>query len=262
MPYLYKIIGIVRTTPAFDTSIRVFFVLVVKCGWKPMLYHVGMCHHEFGLAQMTDALHEVRRIIIVDRSILNMNQLGFAYAEGVSEAILFPASESDTDRRTIFPNECLQVFAQMFALEGGQLTKPVNKAAQKTSPRRLTITLRYTDWWYWESNAPLRIEDSWSEDFVAPASVEEIVLELETRNGKKPELDALISRQISKWEFHTAAEVDLVHVGKPMEEFWVGSSKPGGLDYNHHTKIINRSNIMGKDEMLYYTVKMRWRKAA
>jgi hypothetical protein len=196
-----------------------------------------------------------------------MNQLGFAYAEGVNEAILFPASESDTDRRTIFPNECLQVFAQMYALENrDQLTQRVNKAAQKIPPRRLTITLRYTDWWYWESNAPLRIEDSWSKHFVAPASVEEIVLELETRNGKKPELDALISRQISKWEFHTAAEVVLVHVGKPMEEFWVGSSKPGGLDYDHHAKIVNRSNIVGnivgKDEMLYYTVKMRWRKAA
>jgi hypothetical protein len=149
----------------------------------------------------------------------------------------------------------------MYALEWGQLTEAVNKASMKTPPRRLTITLRYTDWWDWEGNAPLRISDSWSKEFEAPDSVEEIILELETRNGKKAELDALISRQISKWTFHTAKEVDLVLAeGKLVKEFWVGSSKPGGAMYDHHTELVNRSRILEKDEMLYYTVKMRWRR--
>lgn len=185
---------------------------------------------------------------------------GFAYAEGVNEDILFPTMESDTFRRTIHPNESLQVFAQMYALEWNELTGAVQNASVKTSPRRITITLRYTDWWNWEVDSPLRIEDSWSENFEAPASVEEIVLELETRNGKKPQLDTLISRQVSKWKFRTEDEEDLVLHGQPKEEFWVGSSKPGGATYQHHAELANRSRAMGQDEMLYYNVKLRWRK--
>lgn len=86
-------------------------------------------------------------------------------------------------------------------------------------------------------------------------------MELETRNGKKPELDALISRQVSKWTFHTEKGQDLVLCGSPKEEFYVGSAKPGGAKYQHHFEYANRSGPMGEDEMLYYNVKLRWRKA-
>lgn len=169
--------------------------------------------------------------------------------------------ESDTLRRTIHPNESLQVFAQMYALEWGELTGAVRMASFQKSPRRITITLRYTDWWNWEVNSPLRIADLWAENFEAPNSVEEIILELETRNGKKPELDALVSRQVSKWVFHTENEKDLVLHGQPKEEFWVGSAKPGGATYQHHSEYANQSGPMGQDEMLYYNVKLRWRRA-
>ncbi|TID20148.1 putative oxidoreductase [Venturia nashicola] len=186
----------------------------------------------------------------------------FAYAEGVNEDVLFPVVESDTIRRTIYPNESLQVFAQMYSLEWGELNEAVQNASVKISPRRITITLRYTDWWNWEVNSPLRIDDQWAEKFRAPNSVQEIVLELETRNGKRPELDALISRQISKWTFHTKNEEDLVLHGQRREKFHVGSAIPGGVKYEHHSEYANRSGPMGQDEMLYYTVKLRWRKEA
>ncbi|KAE9989539.1 hypothetical protein EG327_002581 [Venturia inaequalis] len=185
----------------------------------------------------------------------------FAYAEGANEEVLFPVTDSDAFRQTIHPNESLQVFAQMYALERGGLNKAVQNASVKTSPRRITITLRYTDWWNWEVNDPLRIKDTWAEEFKAPNTVEEIVVELETRNGKKPELDALISRQVSKWTFHTEKGQDLVLCGSPKEEFYVGSAKPGGARYQHHSEYANRSGPMGDDEMLYYNVKLRWRKA-
>ncbi|QDS76826.1 hypothetical protein FKW77_002903 [Venturia effusa] len=184
----------------------------------------------------------------------------FAYAEGVNEEILFPTMESDHLRRNIHANESLQVFAQMYMLELDRLNEAVSNASVKASPRRITITLRYTDWWNWEMNSPLRIEDTWAEKFEAPNSVEEVVLELETRNGKKPELDALISRQVSKWVFRTEDRKALVLHGQPKESFWVGSAKPGGVTFPHHTAYANQSGPMGQDEMLYYTVKLKWKR--
>lgn len=149
----------------------------------------------------------------------------------------------------------------MYALEWGQLNEAVRYASVKTSPRRITITLRYTDWWDWELNSPLRIEDKWVQNFEAPNSVEEIIVELETRNGKKPELDALISRQISNWTFRTENQEKLVLYGHPKGEFYVGSAGPGGGTYPHHSEYANQSGPMGRGEMLYYTVKLRWRRA-
>lgn len=261
-PFRNMITGIDPIIQVSATSTQPSCELAVKSGLKPTLCHVRTCLPESGLAPMTDDPHAVRRVNTFGLALaLNKEQIGFAYAEGVNEDILFPASNSDAARRIIYPNESLQVFAQMYSLEWGQLADAVNKASCKTLPRRITITLRYTDWWNWEVNAPLRISNSWSQEFEAPGSVEEIVLEFETRNGKKPELDALISNQVSGWKFRTNTGVDLLLYGKPKEEFWVGSSKPGGTTYEHHSELVNGSRVMGNDEMLYYNVKLRWRRA-
>ena len=63
----------------------------------------------------------------------------------------------------------LHLFAQMFAIEGLRAQKGALRRYFLTTPERqgdfqprmLHVTIRHTDWWFWESEEPLRFKDSW-----------------------------------------------------------------------------------------------------
>jgi hypothetical protein len=171
----------------------------------------------------------------------------------------------------------IQLFPQMFALEGHAMKRFMLDLSVYLRPKTFVITLRYTDWWYWEQNAPLRIRSDWMKDIKVPRSMEQLVMEFETRNGKRDELDAIVSKQISTWKFAienkvvkapdgelvTSCENEfLVHDGgKPVATTWVGFAKVGGANYAHHAPDLNGNpDGLGKDEMLYYVVTMVWRR--
>ena len=92
---------------------------------------------------------------------------------------------------------------------------------KSASPTHLTITLRHSDWWWWEHEAPLALEPkhfgmprpnaisqpsdpfhrrSWGAAFRKISGLKTFVLELETVEKKKDELDAIVSRSPG-WRF-------------------------------------------------------------
>jgi len=98
------------------------------------------------------------------------------------------------------------------------------------NPLKLQITIRHTDWWHWEYGEPLYLdpmqagtayetpsfgssdlfsEKSWGYAFRNLHGLKEFVLELETVESKKSELDAIVSRART-WQFQLADDEYLV----------------------------------------------------
>lgn len=124
----------------------------------------------------------------------------------------------------------------------------------RIAPKRLTITFRHTDWWFWENNEPLGIdpfrpgrtrasemgrthdvdedelERAWGNQFIHLPSLEELVIEFETVMRKRDQLDAIIQRALS-WKFPIQPEESLYLVAEPKSRSaytWVGA-KEGDL---------------------------------
>jgi hypothetical protein len=148
----------------------------------------------------------------------------------------------------------------MFALERGyELNNVLRNAERSIATRHLIITIRYTDWWWWEDNEPLHIESHWMNTVKLPDSLEKLTMELETRQGKKAELDALVTGQVSKWEFSTESDKKLtLSPSSPKSKSYIGTDRPGGESRVHHGVAHNqppdglREPVVG--EMYYYVV--------
>jgi hypothetical protein len=168
------------------------------------------------------------------------------------------------ESRDILPCEIIQVYIQMFALESGdEMKRILAEAEQVLAPRHIIITLRYTDWWYWEHNHPLRIESNWIDSLRLPATVEKITFELETRQGKQAQLDAIVRDKMSTWEFYTVEGTCLVpRSATPSATSHLGTNRPGGRLYAHHYHRFNPTpkgmDPPGTAQMYYYTVTMEF----
>ncbi|PYH47823.1 uncharacterized protein BP01DRAFT_354361 [Aspergillus saccharolyticus JOP 1030-1] len=92
------------------------------------------------------------------------------------------------------------------------------------APKKMTITLRHTDWWFWENNEPLGIDPFragrtpadqmgvrrpltaweegrvWGNQFKRVPSLEELVIEFETVMRKRDQLDAIVQMALG-WRF-------------------------------------------------------------
>lgn len=111
--------------------------------------------------------------------------------------------------------------------------------------RELKITIRHSDWWYWEAghalgldptssgshgtgqpadvNAPLIPNGAWGRSFYYFEGLERFVLELETRAGKKSELDAIVTKG-KEWRFELGDGNSLVlDPAKTKRKGWIGS---------------------------------------
>ncbi|XXG99594.1 hypothetical protein Hte_005934 [Hypoxylon texense] len=142
--------------------------------------------------------------------------------------------------------EGLRVFAQMYKLEGGNLAGLLNTPG--LYPRRVTLTIRHADWWYWESDEPLRFEAGWIKAVcdVLPSSVRELRIELESLERKKDQVDSIAKQMREKWFFKRTDDAALLPdvTGRNVEvSRWSGTSTwhnkrwvrdetaPGRIDY-------------------------------
>ncbi|KAK5791066.1 hypothetical protein VI817_006375 [Penicillium citrinum] len=124
------------------------------------------------------------------------------------------------------------------------------RGACRIAPRKLTITFRHTDWWFWENNDPLGIDpfrpgrtrageegkpvsyrfhnrSPWGEQFCKIPSLEELVIEFETIMRKKDQLDAIIERAL-KWKFPMDTDESLYLVAEPQSlsaYTWIGAKE-------------------------------------
>lgn len=131
----------------------------------------------------------------------------------------------------------------------------------RIAPRKLTITFRHTDWWFWEDDEPLGIdpfrvgrtcahemgpindldldlnlrgeeggERAWGRQFVYIPCVEELVIEFETVMRKRQQLDGIIRRALG-WKFPLQPEKALYLIAEPDSTrawTWIGA-KEGDL---------------------------------
>lgn len=112
----------------------------------------------------------------------------------------------------------LHLFTQQFWLEDSSWpNKARNVALRQKNLRHLKITIRHSDWWWWESSAPLILDakhkgtkgrvirepstaadgfhvNSWGHQFSVFKGLETFELELETVEGKRKELNKIVTR--------------------------------------------------------------------
>ena len=153
--------------------------------------------------------------------------------------------------------ETVQLYVQQYVLEAREWEDRIIARKQRTHGvllRRLTITVRHSDWWGWEHDAPLRMDDSrygsvWRKGFEAFPSLDEFVMELETLERRKAEMD-VIAEGVRKWELNLGNGRVLKTKGIALKtRTWNGSAMfPGGL-----------SAPEGATSLLYYVVTITWK---
>ncbi|KAK8206084.1 hypothetical protein HDK77DRAFT_448660 [Phyllosticta capitalensis] len=107
-------------------------------------------------------------------------------------------------------------FTQLVYLEDGSPNRLFRK--RHFNPRRVTITIRHTDWWNWEDDHDLDLSDF---DLFLPNTTEQLVIEFETIVRKKPQLDPIVAH----WRGKTFKRMDdavFSTVGEPTEYRWSG----------------------------------------
>lgn len=138
----------------------------------------------------------------------------------------------------------IHVFAQQFWLEGahGGFTGFV-RLWNIARPTHLKITIRHSDWWWWEVGEPIALDakregrpsaqhysrpsdlfepESWGARFRDIEGLDVLQLELETLEYKKTELDAIVDR-VQGWQFPLGdSRVLLPNASKTKRTGWVG----------------------------------------
>ncbi|KAH8907036.1 hypothetical protein BR93DRAFT_654759 [Coniochaeta sp. PMI_546] len=127
-----------------------------------------------------------------------------------------------------FEIEGLRAFAQMYKLEDGSLATLLGTPGLR--PRRVTLTIRHADWWFWEQDERLRVEgQKWLEGTceVLPASVREFCVELESLERKRDQVDEIAKQMRERWFFKRKDGVGLfadVTGGSDEVTRWSGTS--------------------------------------
>ncbi|KAF4443144.1 hypothetical protein F53441_11543 [Fusarium austroafricanum] len=154
------------------------------------------------------------------------------------------ATSQGTDEVEI---ERLRVFAQMYKLEDGSLAGILR--TPHLAPRTITLTIRHTDWWFWEDDEPLRMEGDWIAGVVHAMSPKttQFIIELESLERKKDQVDKIAKQMVDKWFFKRPDDgvvlfADTSDAGRKVSR-WSGSStwhnqpwirdetEPNRLDY-------------------------------
>ncbi|KAH7397149.1 hypothetical protein BKA66DRAFT_521632 [Pyrenochaeta sp. MPI-SDFR-AT-0127] len=153
-----------------------------------------------------------------------------------------PPSRSGSDAcTTFFRNlsakdvqdlEKVRFFTQMYWLENGHNLNAIFRESN-FRPTCLTITIRYSDWWFWETNKPLQMSEKWLCNFEGSPGLRELRVEYETLSEKKEEMMKIVERN-KKWKLALAggAKGYLSAEGTELTEWkWKGPGKMAEIDW-------------------------------
>lgn len=100
--------------------------------------------------------------------------------------------------------DSLRIFTQMYKIEQDDIWRFLRRVP-KLSFRRLCITIRHADFWFWERDEPLQFEGKWISRLygVLPSTVREVVVEMETVRRKAAQLDDIAGQMARRWHFRT-----------------------------------------------------------
>lgn len=131
----------------------------------------------------------------------------------------------------------------MFWLEDGANLRAL-LAQPHFRPAQLTITIRYSDWWHWEQDQPLRMDERWLREFRGNPGLRTLRVEYETLTRKRDEMMRIVERN-KEWKLpvrrdgHAVNQYEgyLVAKGTELKEWkWHGTSKLGGQTWSHHAE--------------------------
>jgi hypothetical protein len=131
----------------------------------------------------------------------------------------------------------------MFWLENGKQLFYIFSIPQ-FRPTQLTITIRYTDWWFWEVHDTLRMEEGWLRYFKGNPGLRVLTVEYETLSLRKAEMMPIIRRN-KQWKLPVRRESGsfeanelegyLSAEGTELKEWkWKGPNRLGGTRWHHH----------------------------
>ncbi|KAL4864209.1 hypothetical protein BDV12DRAFT_205850 [Aspergillus spectabilis] len=145
----------------------------------------------------------------------------------------------------------LRIFAQLYILEPGDALQQVLDT-EYLAPRRVSLTLRYTDFWHWEDNRRLWVDPRWVNRVRFPESVSRFVVDFESLERRKEEIDIITGQAVEGWVFRrrdgkvlTARKEDVVVTR------WTGSSTLGGRRWVR--------DEVRPGELDYYVVTVTWK---
>ncbi|KAF3137431.1 hypothetical protein TWF594_007558 [Orbilia oligospora] len=154
----------------------------------------------------------------------------------------------------------IRVFAQAYQLEEGcELQRILDMHYFR--PTEVVITLRHTDFWYWERDANLRLSGQWVGNCQLPDSVKVVKIEFESLERKKGQIDEITQQAVDHWVFRTfdgtklSAVIEKSADGQAKGETevmkWTGSSNLRGLRWLRDEIEHNKLN--------YYVKTVVWR---
>ncbi|KAI9929530.1 hypothetical protein ASPWEDRAFT_28617 [Aspergillus wentii DTO 134E9] len=152
----------------------------------------------------------------------------------------------------------IRIFAQMFVLEPGNEMQRV-LGMPHFHPTSITLTLRYTDFWFWEDNEPLRIGGRWVNSIRFPSSVSRFRIDFESIERRKGEVDYIANEAADSWFFHRVdGQILTARKSETAISKWTGSSvlgetrwirdevRPSQLDYHVVTvtwRVSNQADV-------------------
>lgn len=157
----------------------------------------------------------------------------------------------------------IQIFGQLCHLESGAALNNIFKL-EHFFPRSVTICIRHTDIWYWESDQPISIGTCWVGVIRLPATVTTLHIQIESLERRQRQIDYIVQQAQEEWFFTRADHVHLISARPHVEDRWTGSStwegqrwirdeddrEPGMLRYYVAT-ITYRPVIMEEDKAGY-----------
>ncbi|KAH0272632.1 hypothetical protein KCU91_g6559, partial [Aureobasidium melanogenum] len=144
----------------------------------------------------------------------------------------------------------VRVFPQLYALENGQRLQEMN--LRFFYPKVITITIRHTDWWFWESDNNLHFDATWVDFCRFPDSLTELRVAFESLERKKDQIDDVVRQAIEGWVFRRKDDTELSAKNcEPEMMRWSGSAT-----WHHHRWIRDET---GPNKLDYYVSTVTWR---
>jgi hypothetical protein len=145
----------------------------------------------------------------------------------------------------------VRVFPQLYMLENGQTLQGILNL-DFFYPKVITITIRHTDWWYWESDNNLHLDATWVDFCRFPNSLTELRVAFESLERKKDQIDDVVKQAMESWVFRRKDDTEL-SAGDCRPEImrWSGSATWG-----HHRWLRDETSANKLD---YYVFTVTWR---
>ena len=145
----------------------------------------------------------------------------------------------------------VRVYAQLYMLEPGRSLQKILDL-RYFNPKVITITVRHTDWWYWEDDNALHLDATWVDRCKFPKSLSTLRVAFESLERKKDQINDVATQAIGSWHFVRSDGVMMSAKScEPEIMRWTGNATWQG-----HRWLRDEA---GPNRMDYYVSTVTWR---